>query len=177
MPSITRAQVAARVHEKLDKLAADLKTATDGARTEGDYTYPLDEALRDCGLDAITEADSHARIRAVLLGTEYRAMQRLFWRRSVMVSQTQGAGYASSQQSLEWNNLLEILRRRLKDVQAEYELALNAIGASLSQNVEAGSAAGVVLIDDDDDTSKELVDSGLDVGLPWFREGYNEVGD
>ena len=174
MPSITRANVAAEVAEKLDKLATDLSATATETKTEGDYTYPLNQTLRDCGFDAIAEADSHARIRAVLLGTELHVAERLFWRRSTQVSGTQGI---SSEQRLEWNNLLEILRRRLKDLRAEFAEALAAIGRSLNEDADSGSAAGVFEIDDDEDLTKEFVQSTTDTGLPWFEEGYHEVGD
>lgn len=171
MASITRAEVAARVDEKLDKLASDLSTAASGGRAEGDYTYPLDDALRDCGFDAITDADTHAKIRAVLLGTEYHAAQRLFWRRSVDVSNR------TASQSVEWNTLLSVIRKRLEDLRGEYGEALAAIGRRLDSDAEAASVAGVLEIDDADDLTRELADSGLDTGLPWFEEGYHEVGD
>lgn len=175
MPSITRATVAARVKERLDKLAEDLSTAAATGKTEGDFTYPIDDALQDCGYSSITEADSHAKIRAVLRGAEYYALERVWNRRAVLVTSTMGAGYASGQQHLEWNTLQEILRKRLSDAQAAYVGALAAIGKSLDADTTAGSAAGVLEIDDDDDLSKELVDG--DAGLPWWSEGYHEVGD
>lgn len=174
MAGITRAGVAAEVHEKLDKLATDLSAAESGAKTEGDYTYPLNQALRDCGFASIDEADTCARIRAVLLGTELHVAERLFWRRSVQVSGTQGI---SSEQRLEWNNLLEILRRRLKDLRGEVADALAAIGRSMDEDAGAGSAAGVVEIDASDDDSQEFVSTVTDTGLPWFEEGYHEVGE
>lgn len=45
---LTRAQIAARVHAKLGRLATErsLSTAASGDKTEGDYTYAIDEALR-----------------------------------------------------------------------------------------------------------------------------------
>lgn len=171
MASITRAQVAARVHEKLDKLATGLSASEDGEKTEGDYTYPIDDALRDCGFDDITEADSHASIRAVLIGTEYRVAQRLFWRRSPDVSSSTSA---AGSLRLDWNQLLEILRKRLAELRKEYVGALAAIGLSLDEDADAGSVGDVVLVDDDEDATEALVSTGADVGLPWYAEGYHE---
>jgi len=171
MASITRAQVAAQVKEKLDKLASDLSTAASSGRAEGDFSYPIDDALRDCGFDEIAAADTHAKIRAVLVGAEYHAAQRLFWRRSVDVSNR------TASQSVEWNTLLSIIRKRLEDLKAEYGEVLAAIGRRLDTDAEADSVAGVLEIDDADDLTRALVDAGIDTGLPWFEEGYHEVGD
>jgi hypothetical protein len=48
---ITRADIALRANDKLGRLASDrsLSTAASGARTEGDYTYAVDAALRAVG--------------------------------------------------------------------------------------------------------------------------------
>lgn len=48
---MTRANIAARVAEKLGSLAVDraLSTAPSGSKTEGDYTYAIDAALRNIG--------------------------------------------------------------------------------------------------------------------------------
>ncbi len=48
---MTRANIAARVAEKLGRLADDrsLSTTLSGSRTEGDYTYAIDSALRNIG--------------------------------------------------------------------------------------------------------------------------------
>ncbi len=48
---ITRADIALRADDKLGRLASDrsLSTASSGVRTEGDYTYAVDAALRAVG--------------------------------------------------------------------------------------------------------------------------------
>lgn len=45
---ITRAEIAARVEDRIEKFAADqeLSTAVNGTKTEGDYTYSVDAGLR-----------------------------------------------------------------------------------------------------------------------------------
>lgn len=48
---LTRAEIAARVDEKLGRLADDrsLSTTASGSKTEGDYTYSVDAGLRSIG--------------------------------------------------------------------------------------------------------------------------------
>lgn len=62
---VTRASIAAQVASKLGRIATErgLSTESDGELTEGDYTYPIDAALRTIG--AIDEEDGKPSIRYV----------------------------------------------------------------------------------------------------------------
>ena len=62
---ITRAQIATRVAEKLGRLASDrsLSNVGSGSKTEGDYTYAIDAALRNIG--AINPETGNVDIRYV----------------------------------------------------------------------------------------------------------------
>lgn len=173
MPSITRKAVAAEAHESLDRLAADFSVAEDGARTEGDYTYPIDKTLRDCGFDAIDDADTYAKIRAVIRGTEYYALSRAYRRRASEITSQMGAGAAGTHLQYDPSTALGSLRLHLSEVAEKYQMALQAIGVFL--DVDPGGTSGVsqvVTIDEDDAKSGVLVDSTY--GLPWFEEGYHE---
>lgn len=175
MATITRAQVADAVHESLDTLATDFDKSAAGTRPEGDYTQPLNSTMRDCGLDDITDADTHARIRAIIVGAEFYALSRAYRRRAAEVVSQTGAGASGLHASRDPSTSLGSLRLHLTEVKERYEAALAAIGLAL--NVDPDSAAGLggdaVHIDDSDDLSKALV-SG-DYALPWFKEGYHEV--
>lgn len=175
MAAITRAQVAVIVHESLDSLAGDLTTSGDSTRTEGDYTYPLDEALRDCGYDAITEADSHGKIRAILRGTEFHILRRLYRKQASRAAQSQqGAGASGMHLAVNYESNIRSLRIHLAQARDEYASALEAIGLSLSADPESGGGAGqVVLVDDEDSLTQALVSDA--VGLPWWSEGYHEL--
>jgi len=161
--TITRARVAREVHEKLDKLAADYTTDGEGDRTEGDYTYPIDAALRDCGFASISAATTGPDERAVIIGTEYRALERVFNRRIVLANTIQGSSYAAGHVALDWQTTIDSLRRRIQEVRKDYVEALRAIGVSLG-SVLSTSVAQVVMVGDDADYEDEVG------GIPWFEE-------
>lgn len=177
MPSRTRAEVALRVHEKLDRMADGMSYAAAGpTHTEGDYTFPIDSALMDCGLENITEADTFAKIRAVERGTEYYTLQRLIALYTARANAQQGAGASGMHLAISWEDALPNLRFHARTVKEEYIDALAAIGRSLSTDPAGSqSMSGPVLIDDDLDATKALVSPEMDVGLPWFGEGYHEM--
>ncbi len=172
MSAITRAELAERAHEELDLLGSDLSLTPDGNRTEGDYTYPIDYALRDCGLESVDEVSTGAYERAVLAGVLYYAARRIWNRRGVNVSKTQGVG-AAGRRDQDWNGALNAFNAQIKRYREDYEQALGAVGGSLGGKQGAGESA--VNIDDDDPLTKLLVDAEPGVGKPWFREGYAEV--
>ena len=176
MAAITREEVAAEVHEGLDQLATDFRTTQDGAtRTEGDYTYPINKTLRDCGYDDISEADNHAKVRAIIRGTTYYALSRAYRRRASEVTSQMGAGASGMHLQYDPSTALGSLRLHLSEVTEKYEKALAAIGVFLDLDPEgSGAAAQVVTIDDEDSKSGVLVDPKY--GLPWFEEGYHEFG-
>jgi hypothetical protein len=173
MASITRKEVAAEVHESLDNLAFDFTIEGDGVKTEGDYYYPIEETLRDCGFDAITDADTHAKIRAVVRGTTYYALSRAYRKRAAEITTQMGAGASGTHLQFDPSTALGSLRLHLSEVADKYEQALQAIGIFLDVDPEGTTGvAQVVTIDDEDSKSGVLVDSTY--GLPWYEEGYHE---
>ena len=60
---ISRSELATRIHAKLGRLATErsLSTSASGAKTEGDYTCPIDDALRDLGAINPETGDPDAR--------------------------------------------------------------------------------------------------------------------
>jgi hypothetical protein len=82
---MTRAQIAARVHAKLGRLATErsLSTAAAGELTEGDYTYAVDAGLRQVGaINRDTDAPdlrylSTALVDAALDATEREMLEQL----------------------------------------------------------------------------------------------------
>lgn len=172
-PSITRIEVATEVHESLDNLAGDFRTAEDGIKTEGDYYYPIEETLRDCGFDAIADANSHAKIRAVVRGTTYYALSRAYRKRAAEITTQMGAGASGTHLQYDPSTALGSLRLHLTEVADKYQQALQAIGVFLDVDPDGSAAvAQVVTIDKEDSKSGVLVDSTY--GLPWFEEGYHE---
>jgi hypothetical protein len=173
MASITRKEVAVEVHESLDRLGIDFTPNQDGDRAEGDYTFPINKTLRDCGYDAITDADTWAKIRAVVRGTEYYALSRAYRRRASEITSQQGAGASGMHLAFDPSTALGSLRLHLTEVADKYEMALAAIGVHLDLDpIGSSGIAQVVLIDKEDAQSGVLVDDKY--GLPWFREGYHE---
>jgi hypothetical protein len=174
MASITREAVAKEVHQSMGNLANSLSVQPQAGAEEGDYALSIDRALRDCSYDAIAEANTHAKIRAVVMGTSYHVLTRLYRDRAAEVTAQQGAGASGMHLSLDFGQALGSLRLHLTMARDDYEDALAAIGIELARDPSAASIAQVVHVDADDDVSKALLD--FDVGLPWFREGYHEIG-
>lgn len=174
MASITRDAVAKEVHQSMGNLANSLSTEPRGGAEEGDYTFPINRALRDCSYDSIAEATTHAKIRAIVLGASYHVLTRLYRDRAAEVTSQQGAGAAAMHLSLDFGQALGSLRLHVSTARDDYEDALAAIGIELARDPTSGSIAQVVHVDADDDASRALLD--VTIGLPWFREGYHEVG-
>ena len=168
MASITRAAVAAMVHEALGELAADFSLASEEERAEGDYTYPIDRTLLDLDYADITEADTNPKIRAVLAGTEYHALERLYRNLVHQPTAQQGAGASGMHLSINVETNIRSLRLHLKDSRERYEHELALIGATLSVVLDTS----YVLVDANEPMTQALVSS--DKGLPWFVEGYHE---
>lgn len=174
--SITRENAAAMVHEILGELATDFKTSAEGAKTEGDYTYPIDRTLMDCAFDAITDADSNAKIRAVLHGTEYYALVRLYRKVVHRPSSQQGAGASGMHLSLNVETNIRSLRLHLNTAMEQYKASLKAIGIALDVDPDLGSGmTGYVLVDDDSALGGKALVADTDYGQPWWRDGYHEV--
>jgi hypothetical protein len=75
---LSRAQVAARVHAKLARLATErsLSTTPAGALTEGDYTYAVDAGLRSVGaIDPETDLPDVRWLDAAMLDTALDAVE------------------------------------------------------------------------------------------------------
>ena len=83
---MTRANMAARVDEKLGRLADDrsLSTTLSGAKTEGDYTYAVDAGLRSVG--AINPETGSPDVRYV---TEVSLQTALDWIEKEILEQLQ----------------------------------------------------------------------------------------
>ena len=168
--SLTAVGAAARVHEALDDLASDLTTTDDQAgRDIGDYTYPLEAALRDCSFSDISEATSQAQERAVLAGLEYHTLNRLVRKYMARTSQQQGAGASGMHLAQEWAATAKTLRGAIAAAREVYESALSAIGIDLASDPSlSGTTAQPVLVDRDRDVGAALLRTHE--GAPWFVE-------
>ena len=172
MAAYTRAQVAARVHERLDDLGAEFTDADDGGtRTEGDYTYCIDDALQDCGFDAISEGTTHAQKRAILLGTTWYAYQRAFNRLAAKANSQQGAGVSGTHVRIDWESASKSLRLQMAATQKLYMAALKAIGRALDTDPDSSRvAAQAVMLEYEGTTADEAA-----YELPWWKEAYNII--
>lgn len=168
--ALTATQAAAMVHEMLDDLAADLSTMHDGdERAIGDYTYPLEFALRDCGLAAISEATTQAQERAILQGMQYYAYLRLFRKFGARASQQQGAGASGMHLAIDWSSTAKTLRMHVAECKLSYGDALKAIGKGLDTNPAlSASASKPVIADLSSDEGARL--TRVYDGLPWLTE-------
>lgn len=168
--ALTDQQAAAMVHEMLDDLAADLDPQDDGAgRNIGDYTYPLDFTLRDCGLSDITEAASQMQEKAILLGMQYYAYLRLFRKFGARASQQQGAGASGMHLALDWSSTAKTLRMHVRECKENYREGLAAIGISLDEDPNlASTGSDAVIVDDTTDVGARLLQPYT--GLPWLAE-------
>jgi len=174
MAALTATQAASRVHEALDDMASDLTYADDGGeRSIGDYTFPLESTLRDCGFSDISEASTNAQVRAVLAGMEYYALNRLVRKYLARTSQQQGAGASGMHLAQEWASTAKTIRANIGAVKQTYLDALAAIGITLAQDPSmAGSAAQAVLVDRDRTVGAALLRTYE--GAPWFVEAEYE---
>lgn len=168
MASITRPEVAAEVHESLGTLSGSLRTTSSGALTEGDYTRPINRALRDCAYDDISDADTHGKIRAIVAGTCYYALIRLYRTRATEMTSQHGAGASGMHISMDPSTSLGSLRLHVESEFDRYQQALLAIGRHLDVDPETGGTNLAVRIDEDDSLLGVLADD--DVAPPWFPE-------
>jgi hypothetical protein len=171
--ALTRAGVAAEALRSLGLLGRSLKTTAIGDLAEGDLTDPLNMTLRDCGLATIADCTTTGQERAVILGTTYYALVRLYRDRAAEITSQMGAGASGMHLSIDPSTALGSLRLHLTETLDNYKLALAAVGKSLGVDPSSGFLAPIVFVDDEDERSKALV-----VGespLPWFQEGYHEV--
>lgn len=168
--ALTAEQAAARVHEAMDSLAGDLSLAADGPdRPIGDYTYPLESTLRDCGLSGISEATSYAQERAILAGMELYTYRRLFRKYLARVSSQQGAGASGMHLQVDWSSTAKTMRMHVREAEETYAGALSAIGRSMSEDPDARISAGqAVVLDSSTDEGAHIID--FSDGLPWLRE-------
>jgi hypothetical protein len=167
--ALTESTAAAMVHAQLDNLAIDLTPTASTGLPAGDYTYPLQFALRDMGLSAISSATSMAQERAVLKGMEYYAYLRLVRKFTSRASSQQGSGAAALHLQIDWASTAKTLRSLLMDAKESYEGALSAIGASMSSDPALGvTTSQAVVVDPEREIGAVLVDSSM--GMPWFVE-------
>lgn len=173
--ALTAQQAAERVAESLDNLGADLSKEADGNRSIGDYTYPLEYALRDMGLSDISEATSNAQERALLLGMRHYAYQRLFLKFASRATQQQGAGASGMHLALDWSSTAKTLRMHAAECKDAYADALGALGLAIGEdpNLE-GTMSQSVLLERDASAADDAILRPFD-GLPWFVEAEYEI--
>lgn len=171
--ALTRLDVAKIAHRSLGRLGRDLRTVPTAELTEGDLTDALDMAMRDCGMSSIADCDTQGKERALILGTTYYSLERVYRDRASEITSQQGAGSAGMHLAIDPTTALGSLRLHLTSTLENYKGALFAIGKSLTADPSAGSLASAVFVDDEDERSMSLVVG--DTRLPWFEEGYTEV--
>lgn len=169
MASITRREVAAILHRKMDDLGGGLRPTEVGTdQPEGDYTDSIDNALRICRFSAITEADSDDKILAILAAGEYFITQRLLNKWVARPTTQQGAGASGLHLMVQTESTIASLRMNVKTLRLDMQDALSRIGVKLSGT--SGVVAGVAEIDHDDDLTGPMVYG--DHPLPWYEESY-----
>jgi hypothetical protein len=118
---MTRADIAARVHNRLGNLATDngLTTTPSGSMTEGSYTYAVDDGLRSVGaFDETTGAVdvdllTVANIPAVLDNTLFYMLTQLQGSTAALVDTTVGPYSQSlSQKKANIEKMLETVKLR-----------------------------------------------------------------
>ena len=171
--SLTRAQVAGIAHRSLGLLGASLRDVQQGAQTEGDFTDAIDMAMRDCGLSAMADCDTQAKERALIQGTTYYVLLRLYRDRAAEITSQQGAGAAGMHLSIDPGTSLGSLRLHIAEEYSRYTDALSAIGKTMTSDPSAAGLSSVVFVDDEDEQSMSLVTG--EMALPWWEEGYTEV--
>lgn len=172
--SLTRADVAGIAKRSLGNLGRSLRTTSTGGQAEGDLTDAIDMALRDCGMADITACDTQGKERALILGTTYYILVRVYRDRAAEITSQQGAGAAGMHLSMDPSTALGSLRLHVSETLSSYKDALTAIGKTMTADPSAaGRLTPVVFVTDDDERSQSLVVG--DQRLPWFEEGYTEV--
>lgn len=169
MPSITRLKIASTVKAKLGQLAGHLSATQQGTeQPEGDLTDAVDYALRVCRFDDVTEADSHAKIQALLTAAEYYAVEQMLYHWTSRPTQQQGAGASGLHLMVQTETTIGSLRQIAKQARSHMETALIAIGIKLDS--QSTAVANIVEISHEDEDTAPLVTG--DHSLPWYEEGY-----